>query len=822
MKITDVFVIPEDVELTAVAALPDDMRQRLQADPTDFVLTRARGRTNSKIINTKVAALVQGFAYGKTIVDAVLDYCRDNNSNPEATLEAAFPVLDELIQANFLAVKDSHESAPVLASLQQGDTWKGLVVLRSVQVVEDCEVYQARSTTGELVALKKSRSSAHAGRLSRLLAREAKMLQIITGGFTPQLRDHGEAEGCPYLVTEWRAGVNATRTATRLRAIHGTAGRRKLLDLCTALADTYADLHTQGVIHGDVHPGNVLISGSHDITLVDFGVARYIGSDDPMLSAPSRAVTDYFYEPEYAAAQLDGSPDAVLASYLGEQHGLAHLIYRLITGHGYAEFSAVRDASLRQLAESDPEPFSRWGLPDWPDAESVLRQALSRDPADRHDSVRDFATGLRSAQIPEPAQPAEKHIPGLKLSSGDWLLTDYLSRIDPEAKLFETGVLQPPYASITFGGGGIAYFLYRLASIREDARLLSWAKFWIEKTIEEASTVGELAFTNPAVGITRDVVGEVALYHTVTGLHAVRALISHAMNDDFSRSEALSQFVTAAEHPCDNIDLTLGKSGVLVGAALLNHAMPGHSELERLGTRLRDEILAELAEMPALAQDDQLCLTGIAHGWAGVLYAVLEWCRTQPSSLPDGLADRLEQLADCASPCADGVFWERKIRPTWQRDPTDFQAGWCNGTAGMIHLWTSAHKTFGDARFLQLAEGAARHVISTPEDVCQICCGLPGQAYGLLNIYKHTGERHWYDHACTLARHSLHLSGLPSNAATPPRHYALYKGSLGTALLCADLDAPTEACMPMFESEGWTRSALGHEAYPGRSNSQQD
>jgi serine/threonine protein kinase len=816
MKITEVFVIPQDVELTAVTSLPDDTRQRLQADPSDFVLSRARGRAQSKIVNMEMAALIRSFTHGRTIVDAVLDYCRDNSGDPEATLEAAFPLLDELIDANFLAVQGSPESAPVQASLQPGDSWQGFAVLRPVQILDDCEVYQASTAEGELVALKKGRSGESADSLGRRIAHEAKMLQIVTGGFTPLPVDHGEADSCPYLATEWRAGVDSTRIAARLRAIHGTAGRRQLLALCTAIADTYAELHGQRIVHGDVHPGNVLISGSVDVTLIDFGLARYTGSDEPTLSAVPRAGTDYFYEPECAAAQLDAGPRDMPVTYLGEQHVLAHVIYRLITGHGYAEFSAVRENSLRQLAESRPEPFSRWGLPGWPDVEDVLRRALSRDPGDRYNSVGDFAAALQSARVPEPTRPVPLDTLGPTLSTDAWLLKDYLSRLDPDGKLFREGLSEPPYASITFGSGGIAYFLYRLACIRDDAGLLSWAKLWIEKSIEHAATADELAFTNPAGQITGDAIGRVALYHTETGLHAVRALIGHATNDDFSRSEALSQFVTAAEHPCENVDLTLGRSGVLLGAALLNEAMPGHRDVATLGARLCEEIWAELAAMPALADDDQLGFTGVAHGWAGVLYAILQWCRTQGASLPDGFADRLEQLADWASPWADGLVWERVIRPTWQRDPTDMSAGWCNGTTGLIHLWTSAYQTLGDTQFLQLAEGAARHVISVPEGGGQICCGLPGQAYGLLNLYKHTGERHWLEHARALAQQSLHLSRLPSKAATPPRHYALYKGSLGTALLCADLTTPMEACMPMFESEGWThekhRSALGTNA----------
>jgi hypothetical protein len=121
----------------------------------------------------------------------------------------------------------------------------------------------------------------------------------------------------------------------------------------------------------------------------------------------------------------------------------------------------------------------------------------------------------------------------------------------------------------------------------------------------------------------------------------------------------------------------------------------------------------------------------------------------------------------------------------------------------MIYLGTRAHEILDDAKFLNLAEGAARHMTEAPEPSAQLCCGRPGQAYAMLNLYKHTGERRWLDHAHTFADQSCHLSPVPPDAETPPLHYSLYKGPLGTALLSADLDEPSEACMPMFESESW-------------------
>jgi serine/threonine-protein kinase len=802
VKVTDLFFLPKDVQVIAIDTLAETMQRQLRLEEGDFVLTRANGNY-SNVIDGEMASLILTFTHDKTIVDAVLEYCRENAYDPREIIDDAYPVLEDLIRANFLAVEGSDASAPVGASVSTGAIWEGFEIIRPIRVYEDCEIIQAETGGGEAVALKKTRPGASVGRLTQV-RREATILGSLQGDFTPALLDHGEREGCCYVVTEWCRGVTAARAAGRLRALHGKASRRRLLSLCCEIAETYARLHEQQVIHGHVHPDNVIVGEGAHVTLLDFGVAVQPESDNPTVASAPRAGLAYFCEPEYAAALLDPRGAPMPSSYAGEQHLLAHMIYQLISGHGYTQFSAVRDARLRQLTQSQPEPFSRWGVAPWPDVERVLSRALSRDPVARFDCMDDFAAALQAAKIPEPAPCKTKHKAANRFSQGERLLADYLHRLDPEGALFEVGLPEPPHASINYGSGGVAYFLYRLACIREDAQLLSWAKLWIEKALQDCETKGEFAFSDAdGQRAPRANTAPVALYHSPTGIHAVKALIGHAANESACRMDGLKGFVKAAQPPSDNIDVTLGTSGVLLGATLLDEAMPDQPDVRALGARLLEDIWGQLDALPRLVEEKRLGSTGIAHGWAGVLYAVLGWCRTTHSPLPANLAQRLDQLADLAERWEDGVRWPQQIRSVEDRDPTVFPASWCNGTAGMVHLWTRAHEMLDDTRFLKLAEGAARDVIAEPEPVAQLCCGRPGQAYAVLNLYKHTGERRWLNHAHKLAKQSCQLSPVPAGTQVPPLHYALYKGPLGTALLWADLEVPSEAFMPMFESEGW-------------------
>jgi len=103
-----------------------------------------------------------------------------------------------------------------------------------------------------------------------------------------------------------------------------------------------------------------------------------------------------------------------------------------------------------------------------------------------------------------------------------------------------------------------------------------------------------------------------------------------------------------------------------------------------------------------------------------------------------------------------------------------------------------------------LAEAAAWNVIEGMEPLDQLCCGRPGQTYGVLNLFKHTQDERWLRYARQMAEDSLRLSEAPPSRGAPRYHYALYKGPIGSALLSAEFDQPEQACMPLFESEGWS------------------
>jgi serine/threonine-protein kinase len=796
MDLTAPLTLHPDALIIPSQQVDAETRARIGCADDDFVVSRPLARTSSRVVDALGAELLERFREPRTIVEAVILFSHRHGLKPGPVLEDAFPMLRGLLAGRLLVPAGDPEGeaggelGSVVPGLAPGERVAGVEVMRPLHLLEDTELYQVRTAEGPFAVLKIRRPGAP--ELAGSLAIEAAVLRRLDGVIAPAALATGEHDGRPYLLLEWCPGIDPVRAAAEFRGRPGPAAHERLRALAAGVAEAYARLHHRGVVHGDVHPANVLVDGQGGVRLVDFGLARCPGEGEaaPLLGGG----VPFFYPPELAAALLAGEvpPPATETS---EQHAVGALLYVILTGEHYLGFDLAREAMLRQIVSEPPRAFADCGVEPWPAVEAVLGRALAKDPGDRFPSLAELASALASAPVPEPKRRArpEPPVPAPLERLGDRLL----AALDLENGGLEHD-LAAPTASVTYGAAGVAWTLYRIATRRDDPRLLALADLWAAR----AARAGERAdgFYNPEIEITREVVGESSPYHTASGIHAVRAMIARAMADPLSQERQLRAFLAASSACAAGLDLTLGRCATLLAASLLVDTLPAEplpaaGPLHDLGRDTLAGLWRRLDAMPAIPEAE-IGYLGIAHGWAGFLYATLHWCRASGDPPPAGCDRRLAELAALAEPTGRGLTWP--IAPRRPGRPPATMPGWCNGGAGHLFLWCLAHRLTGEPEHRRLGEGAAWEVWDAPESYGSLCCGLAGRSYALLAHYRLTGDDRWLARARTLARRAAESHQLDD--AYP---HSLYKGELGLALLAADLERPEEAAMPFFEDEGW-------------------
>ena len=793
MKSPTVFVLPPDVLIIPAADLSPDVRRRARVETTDYVVSRPKSRTLSRVIDAAAAEFLESFRQSSTVVDAVLRYSQARRLDAEEVLEGIFPLLRQLWSDGHLVPPDSEAAKQIEPMFTPGTVLGGCVIRRCVHAAEDTEVYEVDAGGGTLLAAKISRPGSGAN-IAERLAREAMLLTRLDGVVNPRLQAQGSVDGRPFLLLDWCTGVDAASAATVLRQNSPVAAQSGLLRLGAAILRAFARLHEQGVIHGDVHPRNVVVGPDGAIKILDFGLARLLPADHGRQA--ERGGIGYYFEPELARAFLRDEPSPA-ASEVGEQYALAALLYFLFTEKHYRDFALDRDEFLRQVVEEMPLSFSAQGVGSWPDVERILARALLKDPADRFPSLTVFADELAAAAVPHSWTDK----PGKDLGDAA-LLESVLDRLGPSGDLLGRGLaVTSPTCSVNYGAAGIAYAFYRVACLRGDAALLSTADLWSTRAWRDLGATN--AFLSEEFDLTDRVVAPVSLYHRASGVHCVRALVNHALGDPGSAGEAVRDFVAASRLPCTIRDLATGRASTLIGCSTLLEALPNSPlvnkpSLRGLGDEIFREMWGQLDALPPIHRCDDCRWLGMAHGWAGFLYATMRWCRASGTAIPPALGVRLDQLAELAQPVHGGLGWGVRAA---QNDQEPWP-GWCHGSAGYVHLWLLALQTLGESDFQRLAEGAAWHAWTATNTMGgNLCCGYAGQAYALLAIWRHGGDHEWLTRAAQLGNRAAAAGGVNQLLSN-----SLYKGELGIALLAEDLTQPDAACMPLFEPEGWPLS----------------
>lgn len=147
--------------------------------------------------------------------------------------------------------------------------------------------------------------------------------------------------------------------------------------------------HRAGVVHRDIKPGNVMITSTGQVKVMDFGIARAISDSSATIAQTSAILgTAQYFSPEQARGEaVDARTDL---------YSTGVVLYELLTGkppfHGE---TAV--ATAYQHVSATPTPPSRLNPAVTPALDAVVMHALAKDRFERFQSAGDFKRDLEAA-----------------------------------------------------------------------------------------------------------------------------------------------------------------------------------------------------------------------------------------------------------------------------------------------------------------------------------------------------------------------------------------------------------------------------------------
>ncbi len=226
--------------------------------------------------------------------------------------------------------------------------------------------------------------------------REIEIAAKLTHPHILPLHDSGEADGFLYYVMPYVDGESLRQRLSREKQPPLPDVTRILKEVVDALA--YA--HGQGVVHRDIKPDNVMLSGRHAL-VADFGIAKAVSevTGEHRLTSLGVAIgTPQYMAPEQAAGDED-------IDHRADLYSVGVVAYEMLAGHPLFSGTSVQQL-LRAQIEEVPEPVGPL-RPEIPAglANAVMR-CLAKRREDRWQSAGELLAELEAVTTPSGGSTA--------------------------------------------------------------------------------------------------------------------------------------------------------------------------------------------------------------------------------------------------------------------------------------------------------------------------------------------------------------------------------------------------------------------------------
>ncbi len=229
----------------------------------------------------------------------------------------------------------------------------------------------------------------------RRFVQEAKAASALNHPNILHIYDIDAANGVDYIAMEYVEG----KTVDELIARKGMP-IRDVLKYATQVADALAAAHAAGIVHRDIKPGNIMVTGPASghpglVKILDFGLAKLTEREESEYSASTETMRRRTEEGAILGTLAYMSPEQAEGKKVDARSdifSLGSVLYEMITGRTPFQ-GETKMATLMAVIQKDPPPMAAVEVPQ--ELERIVSRCLRKDPDRRIQHMGDVKLALQ-------------------------------------------------------------------------------------------------------------------------------------------------------------------------------------------------------------------------------------------------------------------------------------------------------------------------------------------------------------------------------------------------------------------------------------------